>query len=117
GQPHNSLLYQRITAVDDTQMPPADSGKKLTAEQKRLLERWILNGAEWGEHWSFVVPQRPPVPAVESTWCQNAVDNFILTEMSGNKLQPSPAADKVTLLRRITLDLTGLPPTPKEVDA
>ena len=98
-------------------MPPADSGKKLTAEQKRLLERWILNGAEWGEHWSFVVPQRPPVPAVESTWCQNAVDNFILTEMSGNKLQPSPAADKVTLLRRITLDLTGLPPTPKEVDA
>ena len=117
GKPHRSLLYQRVMATDDTQMPPVDSGKKLTSAQKQSLERWIAGGAEWSEHWSFVVPDRPTVPAVDSTWCQNAVDNFVLAKMTPEKLEPSPVADKVTLLRRVTLDLTGLPPTVDEVDA
>lgn len=117
GKPHSSLLYQRVMATDDTQMPPADSGKQLTAKEKQLLKRWIADGAAWSEHWSFVVPQRPPVPAVDSTWCNNAIDNFVLARMAAENLHPTSTADKVTLLRRITLDLTGLPPSIAEVDA
>jgi hypothetical protein len=118
GDPGRSLLYHRITAADDERMPPAKSGKRLTAHQVELLRRWIEQGAKWQKHWSLIPPARPPLPAVrDASWPRNSIDHFILARLEQEGLRPSPEADRVTLLRRVTLDLTGLPPTPAEVDA
>src|SRR5262249_30252490 len=104
-----------------------DSGKKLTATQIDTLRTWILQGAKYGKHWAFVTPVRPPVPGLTTihppstntnwNWCRNPIDNFILDRLIKEKLQPSPEADKRTLIRRVSLDLTGLPPTLGEVNA
>jgi hypothetical protein len=119
GKPAESVLYQRITAADvESRMPPADSGKKLTAAQVDLIRRWIEQGATWRQHWSFIAPVRPKLPAVkDAAWPRNAIDRFVLARLDRENLRPSPAAEKTTLIRRVTLDLTGLPPTPEEVDA
>src|SRR5207253_2262582 len=83
-----------------------------------LIRRWIEQGAKWQKHWSFLPPRRPPLPPVKSArWCRNPIDAFILDRLEREGLAPSPEADKATLIRRVTLDLTGLPPTPSEVDA
>src|ERR1041385_6810459 len=83
-----------------------------------LLRRWIAEGAEWKAHWSFIRPERPELPAVKNKrWVNNSIDHFILARLEKEKLKPSPEADKPTLIRRVTFDLTGLPPTPEEVDA
>ena len=119
GDSAASVLYQRISADDpDERMPPADSGKQLTDEQIALLKTWIDQGADWREHWSFVRPERPRLPDVgDSDWPRNAIDHFILARLNKEGLRPSPEADKTTLLRRLTQDLTGLPPTLAEIDA
>src|SRR5262249_17326297 len=99
-------------------MPPPKTGKKLTPQQIDLLKRWIVAGAPWQEHWAFVKPEAPTPPTVKDTrWPRNPVDQFVLARLERDGLRPSPEADKRTLLRRVTLDLTGLPPTPSEVDA
>ncbi len=116
-------MIERITAQDPGErMPPAKSGKKLTASQIDLLRKWIEAGAPWSEHWAFVPPKRPAVPTFSretpaSAWPSNEIDRFILARLEGAGLKPSPEADRITLLRRLTFDLTGLPPTPAEVDA
>ena len=99
-------------------MPPAKSHKKLTGIQKELMKRWIADGAEYQLHWSLIAPRRAPVPDVKNTaWARNPIDRFILAELEKHGLQPAAEADRRTLARRLSLDLTGLPPLPAEVEA
>ena len=119
GNAKASLLVQRITSpVAAQRMPPVYSHKVLSEDQKQTLQRWINEGAKWEEHWAFAAPVRPAVPAVKNeAWARNAVDRFVLAKLEAQGLTPAAEADKRTLLRRVTLDLTGLPPTPDEVRA
>ena len=119
GNARNSELIMRVTSSDDVKhMPLRKSGRSLTEQQIDLLRRWIDEGAKWETHWSFVPPRRPEIPkASQSTWPRNPIDNFVLARLDKESLQPSPGADKVTLLRRVTFDLTGLPPTLAEIDS
>jgi hypothetical protein len=114
-----SELYQRVSAADENErMPPKAFGKPLSKEQVELIRRWIEQGAEWKGHWAYSPPRRPPLPAVQSkAWPRNGIDYFILARLEREGLQPSPEADRATLLRRLSFDLTGLPPTPAELDA
>ncbi|MCA9109506.1 MAG: DUF1549 domain-containing protein, partial [Planctomycetaceae bacterium] len=113
GNPDVSELIRRIESTDPaTVMPPAGSGKELSERQKTLLRRWVTEGAEYEDHWAFVPPDRPELPKVEqSSWLRNPIDAFILARMEHAGLNPSPEADRSTLFRRLSLDLTGLPPT------
>ena len=115
GKPSESPLIDRIHSGDATKlMPPPKSNRKLTADQKKLLERWIAEGARFEDHWAFVPPVRPPVPEVPGI--THPVDRFLAAAQKVKGIQPNPEADRRTLIRRLTLDLTGLPPTPAEVD-
>ena len=118
GDPDASLLIQRVTAEDELlRMPPPDSGKKLTARQIELLKKWIEQGAEWKPHWSFVPPRRPELPQLKRDEPGlSPIDYFIRARLEEEGLDPSPEADKETLIRRVTFDLTGLPPTLEEID-
>ena len=117
--PHNSELLRRINSRDDeTRMPPPEAAHQLTSAEILTLQRWIESGAEWNALWSFVPPQRPAVPQVQDDmWPRNEIDNFVLARLQHEKLLPAEAADRYVLIRRVTLALTGLPPTIEEVDA
>ena len=119
GNPGESELFQRITHADpEERMPPADFGRALTSAEVETLRRWIEQGAHWEKHWAFIAPKRPAVLAAhDSAWQRGTIDQFVLTKLHANGLQPSPEADRETLLRRVTFDLTGLPPSPAEIDA
>ncbi len=119
GKSAESRLIKRITSKDpNSVMPPVTSGHKLTDRQIELLKNWIDEGAQWNEHWSFIAPQRHELPTVtDKAWVKNPIDAFILARLEREGLKPSPEADRATLLRRVSLDLIGLPPTPAEVDA
>ena len=119
GQPDQSKLVERIfTADPDDLMPPPKTHKKLSEAQKEILKRWIAQGAAYEPFWAYVIPTRPPVPAVKvEKWVRNPIDTFIQHDLEENHLSPSPEADKRTLLRRLSLDLIGLPPTPQEMQA
>jgi len=119
GNTGASTALERIRSSDpDVQMPPPTSNRKLSDEQKQLLDRWIAAGAEYAPHWGFVPPARPAVPAVSrAEWPRNDVDRFVLARLEREGLAPSPEADRPTLIRRLHADLVGLPPTPEEVDA
>ncbi len=119
GNLQKSELVRRISSKDpDDVMPPPKAMRQLTAAQIELLRNWVQQGAPWGQHWSFVVPARPPLPAVKDNgWCRNPIDHFVLNKLEAEGLHPSPEARKEKLIRRVTLDLTGLPPTLAEVDA
>lgn len=119
GDPAKSELVTRIFSDDkDIVMPPPEINKPLSAEQKDLLKRWIASGAPYEKHWSFVAPRRPALPQVkDKAWPRNAIDHFILARLERDGLQPSPPAERHELIRRVSFDLTGLPPTPAEVDA
>ena len=118
GAPEKSELIKRVTAADlDDRMPPAKTGRTLSSGQINLLKSWIAQGAPYATHWAYVKPARPPLPQVtDKRWPKNSLDFFILSRLEREKLRPSPAADRYTLIRRVSLDLTGLPPTPEEVD-
>ena len=119
GDPTKSLVYQRITTDDeDDQMPPPRSHKELKPAQKDLIRRWIEQGAKWEAHWSLVPPKRPALPTVKNAaWAAgNPIDAFVLAKLEQAGLEPAPQADRRTLIRRVTFDLIGLPPTPKEVE-
>ncbi len=120
GDPDASELIRRVESADATHvMPPLDSDLELSPDERARLRRWIAEGAPFERHWGFVSPQRPAVPDVDGggAWPRNEIDRFILVELRANDLEPSPAADRETLIRRATLDLTGLPPSPEETDA
>ncbi len=119
GKPDASEAYRRITSDDpDERMPPAKSGKSLTERQIELIRAWIEQGAAWHDHWAFVSPQRPAVPQVKAEGrVHNAIDAFIIARLERDGLSLAAEADKTTLLRRLSLDLIGLPPTIAEVDA
>jgi len=113
GDPDASELIRRIESDDpDEQMPPADSHKSLTPQQVELLRRWVQEGAEYQKHWAYEPPVRPAVTAAGV-----AIDELVRRRLAQEGLQPSPQADRRTLIRRLSFDLTGLPPTPAEVDA
>lgn len=120
GDPDASELWRRITTDDpDDHMPPPDSGKRaLSADERAVVRTWIEQGAVYEPHWSFVPPTRPAVPPVRDTaWARNDIDRFVLANLERHAAVPSPAADRATLARRVYLTLTGLPPTPEEIDA
>lgn len=119
GDISGSSLVSRIRTTDPEEvMPPPKSGKPLSAAQTSLLERWVEQGAVWMEHWAYVAPRRPPLPSVrDTTWPRNELDYFVLSRLEREEMPPNPEADRATLLRRLTLDLTGLPPTIEQVDA
>jgi mono/diheme cytochrome c family protein len=118
GKPGDSELYRRVSAHDARErMPPRKADKPLTPKQIDLIRRWVEQGAQWQNHWSLIAATRPQVPRVEGAWPRNAIDRFVLARMREHGLQPSPEADRRTLMRRLSFDLTGLPPTPDAVDA
>ena len=119
SKPEESLLLERVDTEDpDLVMPPADSGESLSAEEKDLLRRWIADGARYESHWAFIPPEKPPLPEVTDTrWPRNEIDFFVLSRMEQAGLAPAPEADRYSLIRRVSLDLIGLPPTPEEADA
>ncbi len=119
GKPQESAVIARITSPKRGQrMPPAKSGKELSPREIELIRLWIEQGAVYQPHWSFIPPHRPTLPAVKDTaWPRGDIDRFILARLEANGLKPSPEADRVTLIRRLSFDLTGLPPTPAEVEA
>lgn len=116
GEPESSPLYLRVSAEDpDERMPPAEHGPPLRSEEIEILQRWIEQGASWGDHWSFVPPQTSEIPADrDDTWSRGPIDRFVLRRLKLAKLTPAPAAAPERWLRRVTLDLTGLPPTLEE---
>ncbi len=120
GDAAHSPLIDRVASSDaDERMPPPASKKdRLTPDQIQLLRRWIDEGARYDIHWSYVKPTQPALPPVKNkAWVHNAVDAFVAAEHEANGLAPAPEADRIALVRRLSFDLTGLPPTPKEVDA
>ncbi len=117
GQSAASELVHRVASTDtEVVMPPPKSNRKLSPRQIALLRQWIDEGAPWGRHWALEKPVRPAPPRVrEENWPRNAIDAFVLARLEAEGLRPSPEAPRETLIRRLTLDLTGLPPTPEEV--
>ena len=119
GKVNESEMIRRILSSDaDEHMPPAATKKKLTKTEIALLSRWIEEGAKYQLHWSFIPPKRPARPTVRNTaWVRNPIDNFIAAKLESSGLKPAPEAGRRTIARRVSLDLTGLPPNPQMVDA
>ena len=119
GKPEASELIARITTQDPTErMPPRKTGKTLTPGQVEVLKKWIAGGAKYEKHWAFVPPVQPALPAVNrAPWVRNGIDSFVLARLESEGLAPAPEADAYTLVRRVHLDLVGLPPKPEEADA
>lgn len=119
GKPEKSDLIERIFHDDpEDVMPPPDSRRKLTDDEREILRQWIKEGAIWEKHWAFVKPETPPLPKTsQPDWARNPIDHFILHTLDQNKLAPSPEASREKILRRVSLDLTGLPPTLDEMEA
>lgn len=120
GDPDKSAIIQRIFATDAARrMPPKYAEKVLTEAQKETIRRWVAEGAVYEGHWAYQAVKRPPVPAPPDAKApiRNPIDNFIQARLAREQLSPSPEADRRTLLRRVTLDLTGIPPTPQEAQA
>lgn len=120
GQPDKSELLARVSSDDDSLvMPPPEAGTRLTAAEIARLRQWIADGAVYSQHWSYVVPQRPDVPELtdknHQAWAKNPIDHFVLQRLQQEKLTPQPEADRYALIRRVALDVTGLPPTWEEV--
>ena len=119
GKPADSELVRRITSDDDSErMPPKDSHKELTPVEIKLLTDWVAQGAEYKDHWAFLAPNRPALPPVENVkWIRNAIDRFALARLAAQQMTPSGEANRETLIRRVSLDLRGFPPTIQEIDA
>ena len=118
GDSAASMIMARVHATDDTQMPPESFGKPLNADQRALLARWIDAGAPYATHWAFLPPRPPQLPTVKRVdWPRGDLDRFVLARLEAEGIEPAPEADRATWLRRVTLDLTGLPPTSEEIAA
>jgi hypothetical protein len=119
GKLEASGIHQRITTQDRAKrMPPAYSNRTLTKEQIAILDRWISEGGQYSSHWAFIPPRRPPVPEIaDDARVKQPIDAFVRKRLASEGLSPSPAASPETWLRRVSLDLTGLPPSPAELDS
>jgi hypothetical protein len=118
GKPEQSEVVRRIFADEDEVMPPPQAKNPLTQAEKEVLKSWIAAGAEYRPHWAFVTPQQVPLPKVRNAaWPRNPIDYFILARLETEGLAQAPEADRYVLIRRLCLDLTGLPPTPEETEA
>ena len=120
GKPDLSEVYRRISTQDTAEMmpPPASNLKRLSPYEVELIKKWIKQGAKYEKHWAFIPPRSMPVPTVENTaWPKNPIDNFILQKLEQKGIDPNPEADKERLLKRVSLDLTGLPPSLQMMDA
>ncbi len=119
GDAEESEMIARILSDDpDMLMPPPETKKSLTAEEKAILKGWVAAGAEYQPHWSLITPQRPELPKVQNeAWVKNPIDNFVLAKLEAAGLSPAPEADPRSLFRRVHLDITGLPPNPDDVAA
>jgi hypothetical protein len=119
GDISQSELLRRITSTDpDVVMPPPESNLSVSEDEAEVLKKWIQQGAEWKDHWSFIPLQKiVDVPKTDSVWPKNPIDNFVFDRLAREKLEPTKRADKQRLIRRVTFDLTGLPPTLAEIDA
>jgi len=119
GDAAASAVIKRVNHTDaNYRMPPADSERTITAEEIALLARWIDQGAEYEPHWALISPKKPMPPEIHGDdWSRNAIDTFILRTLTENDLEPSSEADRITLIRRVSFDLVGLPPTPGQVEA
>ena len=117
GSIADSAIWYRLTTEDDDGMPPPDSSKRpLTDRRKAIIKRWIEEGAVYTDFWAFVPPRKPALPEVENRrWSQQPIDRFVLHRLEAEGLTPSPTADRRTLIRRLSFDLTGLPPTREEI--
>jgi Protein of unknown function (DUF1553)/Protein of unknown function (DUF1549)/Planctomycete cytochrome C/NedA-like, galactose-binding domain len=125
GKPAASELLRRVTSTDSSiRMPPAETKRRVSAKEVELLRRWIAGGAKYARHWAFIKPVRPEIPQVRtqgfpkslgSEYLRNPIDNFIISRLNESGLKPSPEADRYTLIRRLSFDLRGIPPTPAEV--
>lgn len=116
--PDQSHLLIRVTASDEQRMPPIDTGKRLTPAQVSILRDWIVQGGTYAEHWAFLPMQRGELPAVQTpAWPRNPIDRFVLRRLESHQIAPSPPAPAATRIRRVFLDLLGVPPTVAEVDA
>ena len=113
GDPEGSELVRRITSDDpEERMPPSETEHRLTAEEINKLKQWIADGAPYTRHWSYEPPLRPELPEVsQRDWCRNEIDFFVLAGLEAAGLKPEPEANRFQLVRRLSLDLTGLPPT------
>jgi hypothetical protein len=118
GDPDQSEMVRRVTTTDpDDVMPPPKTGHKISPEEAELLRRWIAQGAPYAQHWAFVKPRRPALPnLLDTSWPRNPIDRFVLARLQAAGLRPSPRAEPHALVRRLHLDLVGLPPTPEETD-
>ncbi len=119
GDPDSSELFRRISSddVEERMPPPASKKPPLTKEQVELFSKWIKAGAKYEPHWAYIAPQRPPVPQVKQTaWPRSDIDRFLLAKQEAQDVIPSAEADRITLVRRLYFDLTGLPPTPAQID-
>lgn len=118
NKPDESELIRRVTSNDpDYVMPPSSTHVTLSPEQKQLLRNWIAQGAPYSQHWAFIAPRQAPLPKVkQAAWPRNPMDYFVLADLESAGLHPSPQADRYTLIRRLYLDLIGIPPTPNEAD-
>src|SRR6266702_2429934 len=119
GKPDASEMLKRVTSADPKRrMPPPFAGPALTKDQIETLRQWIAQGAKWQKHWSLIPPIRSTLPQVKlKGWAKNPIDDYVLARLEKEEWTPAPEAEPVTLIRRVSLDLTGLPPTPAEVDA
>ena len=116
-KPGESELIKRLVTTDQMEhMPPAITGKTVTPAQVEILRQWVAEGAEFQGHWAFIAPKRPAPPTAGDGWAINPIDRFTAARMAKENVKPAAAAEKTTLIRRVTLDLTGLPPTLKEID-
>lgn len=119
GDLNASELFYRIHSEDEDEiMPPPESNRILSTEQKRILEQWIKEGAKYDQHWAFVAPKKKTLPTINRTkWIRNPIDHFVLSKLEERDLMPATEASKPILMKRLYADLIGLPPTPKEVDS
>ncbi|MBT5186385.1 MAG: DUF1549 domain-containing protein, partial [Kordiimonadaceae bacterium] len=116
GDAENSEIYKRLTHINrEDRMPPQSTGNTVSDIEIAIVEKWINDGAEYEKHWSYNAPVKAAVPDIGADWTVNTIDQFIAEKHQENGLTPADEADKRTLIRRVTLDLTGLPPTPGEV--
>ncbi len=112
GKAHRSEMVHRLFSDDsETMMPPPESNLKLTPREKAILVKWIEQGAEYKPHWAFAKPEQPEVPETKGEWAINEIDHFVAAKLTQSNIEPSPAADREQLIRRLYFDLTGLPPS------